>query len=56
MKLQELLEKEVWDEPMPEKKKQGKLSDAQKRKAKARAKAAGRSYPNMVDNIWASKQ
>jgi hypothetical protein len=24
--------------------------------AKARAKAAGRSWPNLVDNSWASKQ
>ncbi len=56
MKLQELFEKEVWDKPMPEEKKQGKLSSAQKKKAKARAKKAGRSYLNMVDNIWASKQ
>lgn len=55
MKLQELLEK-VWDKPMPEEKKEGKLSAAQKRKAKARARAAGRPYPNMIDNMWASQQ
>lgn len=32
-----------------------KLSPASKAKAKARAKAAGRPYPNMVDNIWAAR-
>lgn len=31
------------------------LSDAQKVAAKARADAAGRRYPNLVDNMWASK-
>ena len=52
----EFLAEEVWKKPMPEKKKQGKLSAAQKAKAKARAKANNRKYPNMVDNMWASKQ
>ena len=47
-------EEEVWDKPNPVKKHK-KLSPAQKSKAKARAKAAGRKYPNMVDNIWAAK-
>lgn len=45
---------EVWDKPNPVKKSE-KLSPAQKAKAKARAKAAGRPYPNMVDNIWAAR-
>jgi len=47
---------EVWDKPMPDSKKQGSLSPEQKAKAKARAERAGRSYPNMIDNMWASKQ
>lgn len=51
-----LEEEEVWDKPMPDSKKQGSLSPEQKAKAKARAERAGRSYPNMVDNMWASKQ
>jgi hypothetical protein len=51
-----LEEEEVWDKPMPASKKQGSLSPEQKAKAKARAERAGRSYPNMVDNMWASKQ
>jgi hypothetical protein len=45
-------EKEVWDKPNPIKKHHS-LSPIQKAKAKARAKAAGRPYPNMVDNMWA---
>jgi hypothetical protein len=45
-------EKEVWDKPNPVKKHHS-LSPIQKAKAKARAKAAGRPYPNMVDNMWA---
>ena len=52
----ELLEKEVWDKPMPEKEKEGKLTPAQKAKAKARAAKAGRKYPNMIDNMWASNE
>lgn len=47
--------KAFWDTKNP-KKKSSPLSDAQKAKAKARAKAAGRPYPNLVDNAWASKQ
>ena len=45
---------EVWDKPNPVKKHK-KLSPAQKTKAKAMAKAAGRPYPNMVDNIRAAR-
>jgi len=33
-----------------------KLSPAWKAKAKARAQAAGRKYPNMVDNVWAAQK
>ena len=47
--------KEFWDSAksradMPHE----KLSPAMKAKAKARATAAGRKYPNMVDNVWAA--
>lgn len=45
-----------WDEPLPSDDKSSKLTSSQKRKAKARAKAAGRPYPNLVDNVWAAKQ
>ena len=48
------MDKPVWDKPNPVKKSHA-LSTAQKTKAKARARAAGRPYPNMVDNIWAAR-
>jgi hypothetical protein len=54
--MDKVVEEEVWDKPMPDSKKQGSLSPEQKAKAKARAERAGRSYPNMIDNMWASKQ
>jgi len=47
--------KEVWDTPDP-KKKSKKLTPAKKSAAKARAKAAGRPYPNAVDNIAAARK
>jgi hypothetical protein len=34
---------------------QEKLSPAWKSKARARATAAGRKYPNLVDNVWAAR-
>ena len=45
----------VWDTKNP-KKKSTKLTPAQKAKAKASAKSAGRPYPNMVDNMNAAKK
>ena len=45
----------VWDTKNP-KKKSTKLTPAQKEKAKASAKSAGRPYPNLVDNMNASKK
>ena len=43
---------EVWNKPRPESLgAPKKLSSAKKSKAKAAAKAAGRPYPNAVDNI-----
>ena len=47
---------QVWEKPRP--KDLGapkKLSPAKKAKAKAAAKAAGRPYPNLVDNMRAAK-
>ena len=47
---------EVWDKSRP--KDLGapkKLTAAKKAKAKAAAKAAGRPYPNLVDNMRAAK-
>ena len=48
---------EVWDKPRPD----GlgvpkKLTSAKKAKAKAIAKAAGRPYPNLVDNMRAARK
>jgi hypothetical protein len=45
---------EVWDTPNPAKKHK-KLSAKKKASAKAMAKAAGRPYPNLIDNMRASK-
>lgn len=45
---------EVWDKPNPAKKHK-KLSPAKKAKAKAAAKAAGRPYPNLIDNMRMAK-
>lgn len=46
--------KKVWDTKNP-KKKSKKLTPAQKSEAKARAKKAGRPYPNLVDNMAAAR-
>ena len=49
--------KPVWEKPRPAKLgKPSVLTAVKKAAAKARAKAAGRPYPNMVDNIWAAKK
>ena len=48
---------EVWDKPRP--KGLGspkKLSPAKKSAAKAAAKAAGRPYPNLIDNMKAARK
>lgn len=46
---------EVWDRPRPKELGESKpLTPAKKAKAKAMAKAAGRPYPNLVDNIRAA--
>ena len=47
--------KAFWDKPNP-KKKSTPLTAAQKAKAKASAKKAGRPYPNLVDNAAAKRQ
>ena len=47
--------KKVWEKPNP-KKKSSPLSSAQKAAAKARAKKAGRPYPNLIDNMAVSKK
>ena len=47
---------EVWDKPRPKKLGEPKpLSSKRKASAKAAAKAAGRPYPNLIDNMRAAK-
>jgi len=46
----------VWKKKDPDGGKHSKLSDSQKAAAKARAKAAGRPYPNAVDNIAVARK
>jgi hypothetical protein len=47
---------EVWDTDNPKPKSERKsLSPSQKATAKARAKKAGRPYPNLVDNMAAAR-
>jgi hypothetical protein len=49
-------EKPPWRKPAPKGAGKGPgLSDEWREKARERAAAAGRPYPNLVDNMWASK-
>ena len=48
------MKKEFWDKKNPNKTSK-LLTPTQKANAKARAKAAGRPYPNLVDNAAAKK-
>lgn len=50
-----MAEKKVWNKPDPTKKDKP-LTKSQKASAKAKAKAAGRPYPNLVDNMNAAKK
>ena len=48
---------EVWEKPRPKDLGPSKpMNSAKKSKAKAMAKAAGRPYPNLVDNMRAAKK
>ena len=47
--------KAFWDKKNP-KKTSTKLTSAQKAAARARAKAAGRKYPNLVDNAAVARK
>lgn len=47
--------KQFWDKKNPNKK-STPLTPEQKKAAQARAKKAGRKYPNLVDNSWAANQ
>jgi hypothetical protein len=50
-----MVKKQVWDKPNP-KKKSKPLTPEQKAKAKARAKKAGRPYPNLIDNMAVTRK
>ena len=45
---------QVWDTPNPNKKSK-ELSSIKKGMAKSRARKAGRPYPNLIDNMWATR-
>jgi hypothetical protein len=45
-----------WEKAAPKKTKHTKLNVADKKKAKASAKKAGRPYPNLVDNMKVAKE
>jgi hypothetical protein len=48
--------KEVWDKARPKDLgKPQKLSESEKRSAMRRAQKAGRPYPNLIDNMIATK-
>lgn len=47
--------KPMWEKKNPNKK-STPLTPQQKAAAKARAKKAGRPYPNLIDNAWAKNQ
>jgi hypothetical protein len=50
-----MAEKKVWEKPNP-KKKSKPLTSSQKKEAKGRAKASGRPYPNLIDNMAVAKK
>ena len=45
-----------WKKPKPGSAKSTPLTTRQKAAAKQRADAAGRRYPNLIDNMWAASQ
>lgn len=51
------MKKPIWDKARPKSiDKPEKLTPAQKSSAKKMAKAAGRPYPNLVDNMRAARK
>jgi hypothetical protein len=49
--------KPIWDKARPKSLgKPDKLSPAEKKSAKAMARASGRPYPNLVDNMRAARK
>jgi hypothetical protein len=50
------MDKPFWEKDAPKDAKEKNLSRKQIQSAKAMARAAGRPYPNLVDNVRASKK
>jgi hypothetical protein len=48
--------KPFWETDAPKDAKEKHLDRSHKQKAKAMARAAGRPYPNLVDNVRASRK
>jgi len=51
-----MADKPFWKTEAPSDHEKRALSDKQKREAKARARAAGRPYPNLVDNAAVARK
>jgi hypothetical protein len=51
-----MAKKPVWKKENPNKGKSKKLTPSEKSEAKARARKAGRPYPNLVDNMAVAKK
>ena len=51
-----MAEKLFWEKQAPKDAQHKHLDRSQKQKAKAMARAAGRPYPNLVDNVRAAKK
>jgi len=52
-----MAKKPIWKSKNPKpKSKRRKMTEAERAKAKRTARAAGRPYPNMVDNLRAMKK
>lgn len=50
-----MAEKPFWEKDAPKDAKDRSMSRQQVKTAKARARAAGRPYPNLVDNVTAMR-
>jgi hypothetical protein len=48
-----MAKKEFWEKDAPDRAKSRSMSSKQVKTAKARARAAGRPWPNLVDNVTA---
>ena len=51
-----MAEKQFWEKDAPKDAQHKHLTRKQSQSAKAMARAAGRPYPNLVDNVRASKK